>query len=97
MSSGLASFENQTNLICDSILGSPFPSKAPGILGYMFQRSDTCRTMASRTMSTGDLGRGLSHILLDADAKLPDDLDEVKEHRDLNHMFVTFNMLNQKG
>jgi len=58
----------------------------------MISRADTCRTMASRTQSTGDLGRGLSHILLDADAKLPDNLDDLKEHRDLNQRFVAFSM-----
>ena len=46
----------------------------------MLCRADTARTMVSRAHSTGDLSRGLSHILLDADAKLPDDLEELQEH-----------------
>ena len=36
-------------------------------------RADTARTMASRTLSTSELGRGLSHILMDASMVLPDD------------------------
>lgn len=43
-------------------------------------RADTARTMASRTLSTSELGRGLSHILLDADMVLPDDPIALQDH-----------------
>ena len=46
----------------------------------MLCRADTARTMVSRAHSTTDLSRGLSHILLDSDAKLPDNLEELQEH-----------------
>ena len=46
----------------------------------MLCRADPARTMVSRAHSTTDLSRGLFHILLDSDAKLPDNLEELQEH-----------------
>lgn len=56
----------------------------------MIGRADTCRTMVSRTASTPELGRALSHILMDADAKLPDDVEELEVPSVQNHRCLSF-------
>ena len=45
-------------------------------------RADTSRTMVSRAHSTGELHKGLSHILMDAssaEVELPNDLESLKD------------------
>lgn len=40
--------------------------------------------MVSRVNSTSELSRGLSHILFDADGKLPDDVAELEDRSALS-------------
>ena len=49
-----------------------------------FGRSDSQHTMVSRANSTSELSRGLSHILFDADGKLPDDVAELEDRSALS-------------
>lgn len=42
------------------------------------ERSESTRTMVSRAWTTSDFSKGLEHLLLDANAPLPDDLDQLE-------------------
>lgn len=50
-----------------------------GLVCMSWGRADTARTMVSRTHSMSELLRGVDEIVLDADGKLPDDLEALED------------------